>query len=154
MRKILAIIAIALVSQTVAFGQKAKDVSEKEVPERFVKDFQKRYPEAKAAKWSQLDSLIYDVNFENNTMDMLLRFSNKGVETYWNVDMKYAPAKIKTYIEEKYPKYKLQKVSIVDIRNKKTYRADINKKFLLRTKDAKVLNFQIDGKFIDEQAKN
>ena len=154
MRKILAIIAIALVSQTVAFGQKAKDVQEKDVPARYVKDFQKRYPEAKAAKWSRLDSLIYDVNFENNNMDMLLRFSNKGVETYWNVDMKYAPAKIKTYVEEKYPKYKLQKVSIIDIRNKKTYRADISKKFLFWTKDSKVLNFEIDGKFIDEQSKN
>lgn len=154
MKKLLAIIAIALVSQTVVFAQKAKEVPEKDVPARFVKDFQKRYPEAQTAKWHRVDSLIYDVNFVNNAVDMMLRFSNKGVESYWNVEAKYTPAAIKTYIGEKYPKYKLQKVSIVDIRNKKTYQVEIAKKSLFRTRDHKILNFEIDGKFIDEQAKN
>ena len=44
MRKIFAIVAIVLASQTMVFGQKAKEVLEKDVPARFVKDFQKRYP--------------------------------------------------------------------------------------------------------------
>lgn len=154
MRKIFAIVAIVLASQTMVFGQKAKEVLEKDVPTRFVKDFQKRYPEAQTVQWLKIDSLIYDVNFINNSGEMMLRFSNKGVETRWNVELKYTPAKIKTYIEETYPKYKLRKVYIVDIRNKKTYQIEVSKKFLFWTRDAKILNFEIDGKFIDEQTKN
>ena len=42
---------------------------------------------------------------------------------------------------------------ILDIRNKKTYQVEVAKKFLFWTKDEKILNFEIDGKFIDEQSK-
>ena len=47
MRKIFAILAIVIASQTMVFAQKSSKVTEKDVPTRFVKDFTKRYPEAK-----------------------------------------------------------------------------------------------------------
>ena len=80
----------------------------------------------------------------------MLRFSNKCVETRWNVELQYTPEKIKSYVNQEYPKFKIKKVDIVDILNKKTYRVEIMKKKLFK-KTEKVLNFEIDGKFIDEQ---
>ena len=120
MRKLLAIFALLVASQTAIFAQKGEMVNEKDVPQRYVKDFEKRYPEVKDVAWIKIDSLIYDANFVNNSNEMSVRFSNKGVETSWFVKLEYTPAKIKTYIAENYPKYKLNKLSIVDIRNKKT----------------------------------
>jgi hypothetical protein len=150
MRKIFAILAIVIASQTMVFAQKYSKVTEKDVPTRFVKDFTKRYPEAKNVEWTKVDSLLYDVNFENNSSKTMLRFSNKGVETRWNVELQYTPEKIKSYVNQEYPKFKIKKVDIVDILNKKTYRVEIMKKKLFK-KTEKVLNFEIDGKFIDEQ---
>nr|MBR2109759.1 hypothetical protein [Alistipes sp.] len=142
-----------IAGQTMVLAQKSVMVNEKDVPQRYVKDLSKRYPEVKNVVWMKVDSLIYDANFVNNNNEVSIRFSNKGVETSWNVNLEYIPASIKTYVSEKYPKYKIRKLAIIDIRNKKTYSATISKKFLFWTKDTKVLNFEIDGKFIDESTK-
>lgn len=143
------IMAMMIATQTAVLAQKSVVVSEKDVPERFVKDLSKRYPELKNVEWMKVDSLVYDANFVSNNNPMTMRFSNKGVETSWHVNLEYTPAAIKTYVVENYPKYKVRKLAIVDIRNKKIYKATITKKFLFWTRDAKVLNFEIDGKFID-----
>ncbi len=142
-----------IAGQTMVLAQESVMVNEKDVPQRYVKDLSKRYPEVKNVVWMKVDSLIYDANFVNNNNEVSIRFSNKGVETSWNVNLEYIPASIKTYVSEKYPKYKIRKLAIIDIRNKKTYSATISKKFLFWTKDTKVLNFEIDGKFIDESTK-
>jgi hypothetical protein len=141
--------AMMIATQTAVLAQKSVVVSEKDVPERFVKDLSKRYPEIKNVEWMKVDSLVYDANFVSNNNPMTMRFSNKGVETSWHVNLEYTPAAIKTYVVENYPKYKVRKLAIVDIRNKKIYKATITKKFLFWTRDTKVLNFEIDGKFID-----
>ncbi len=143
------IMAMMIATQTAVLAQKSVVVSEKDVPERFVKDLSKRYPEIKNVEWMKVDSLVYDANFVSNNNPMTMRFSNKGVETSWHVNLEYTPAAIKTYVVENYPKYKVRKLAIVDIRNKKIYKATITKKFLFWTRDTKVLNFEIDGKFID-----
>lgn len=147
------VMAMIIAGQTMVLAQKSVMVNEKDVPQRYVKDLAKRYPEVKNVVWMKVDSLIYDANFVNNNNEVSIRFSNKGVETSWNVNLEYIPASIKTYVSEKYPKYKIRKLAIIDIRNKKTYSATISKKFLFWTKDTKVLNFEIDGKFIDESTK-
>lgn len=149
MRKLMLIMAMMIATQTAVLAQKSVVVSEKDVPERFVKDLSKRYPEIKNVEWMKVDSLVYDANFVSNNNPMTMRFSNKGVETSWHVNLEYTPAAIKTYVVENYPKYKVRKMAIVDIRNKKIYKATITKKFLFWTRDTKVLNFEIDGKFID-----
>ncbi|MBR4300311.1 MAG: hypothetical protein IKT84_00140 [Bacteroidales bacterium] len=149
MRKLMLIMAMMIATQTAVLAQKSVVVSEKDVPERFVKDLSKRYPEIKNVEWMKVDSLVYDANFVSNNNPMTMRFSNKGVETSWHVNLEYTPAAIKTYVVENYPKYKVRKLAIVDIRNKKIYKATITKKFLFWTRDTKVLNFEIDGKFID-----
>ena len=149
MRKLMLIMAMMIATQTAVLAQKSVVVSEKDVPERFVKDLSKRYPEIKNVEWMKVDSLVYDANFVSNNNPMTMRFSNKGVETSWHVNLEYTPAAIKTYGVENYPKYKVRKLAIVDIRNKKIYKATITKKFLFWTRDTKVLNFEIDGKFID-----
>ncbi|MBR3939083.1 MAG: hypothetical protein IKJ67_03800 [Bacteroidales bacterium] len=153
MRKLMLVMAMIIAGQTMVLAQKSVMVNEKDVPQRYVKDLSKRYPEVKNVVWMKVDSLIYDANFVNNNNEVSIRFSNKGVETSWNVNLEYIPASIKTYVSEKYPKYKIRKLAIIDIRNKKTYSATISKKFLFWTKDTKVLNFEIDGKFIDESTK-
>lgn len=153
MRKLMLVMAMIIAGQTMVLAQKSVMVNEKDVPQRYVKDLAKRYPEVKNVVWMKVDSLIYDANFVNNNNEVSIRFSNKGVETSWNVNLEYIPASIKTYVSEKYPKYKIRKLAIIDIRNKKTYSATISKKFLFWTKDTKVLNFEIDGKFIDESTK-
>lgn len=149
MRKLMLIMAMMIATQTAVLAQKSVVVSEKDVPERFVKDLSKRYPEIKNVEWMKVDSLVYDANFVSNNNPMTMRFSNKGVETSWHVNLEYTPSAIKTYVVENYPKYKVRKLAIVDIRNKKIYKATITKKFLFWTRDTKVLNFEIDGKFID-----
>ena len=153
MRKLMLVMAMIIAGQTMVLAQKSVMVNEKDVPQRYVKDLSKRYPEVKNVVWMKVDSLIYDANFVNNNNEVSIRFSNKGVETSWNVNLEYIPASIKTYVSEKYPKYKIRKLAIIDIRNKKTYSATISKKILFWTKDTKVLNFEIDGKFIDESTK-
>ena len=153
MRKLMLVMAMIIAGQTMVLAQESVMVNEKDVPQRYVKDLSKRYPEVKNVVWMKVDSLIYDANFVNNNNEVSIRFSNKGVETSWNVNLEYIPASIKTYVSEKYPKYKIRKLAIIDIRNKKTYSATISKKFLFWTKDTKVLNFEIDGKFIDESTK-
>ena len=153
MRKLMLVMAMIIAGQTMVLAQKSVMVNQKDVPQRYVKDLSKRYPEVKNVVWMKVDSLIYDANFVNNNNEVSIRFSNKGVETSWNVNLEYIPASIKTYVSEKYPKYKIRKLAIIDIRNKKTYSATISKKFLFWTKDTKVLNFEIDGKFIDESTK-
>lgn len=154
MRKLFAIVAIVLASQTMVLAQKSEPVMEKEVPERYVKDFKKSYPNVEKASWTKVDSLVYDVDFVNqNKNEVSVRFSNKGVETRWIVNTEYTPQSIKKYVEENMSKYKIKKICILDIRNKKTYQVEVAKKFLFWTKDEKILNFEIDGKFIDEQSK-
>lgn len=154
MKKLIALLAVVLLCQGAVSAQKAKTVQVKDVPERYVKDFQKKAPECKDAVWTMVDSLVYDVTFTNeNDTKTAYRFSPKGTETRWFVDNKFCPHAIKDTVALHYPKYKISEVYVLNIKNKSTYQARIAKKgglFGKKEKSAKLLNFETDGKFIDE----
>lgn len=150
MKKIIVLAALVLFAQTMVFAQKAKTVSEKDVPERFVKDFQKKAPEAKNVTWTLVDSMVYDATFVNeNATKQSYRFSNKGTEVRWFVAEKYYPHAIKDAIKEQYPNHKIKEVYVLSIKNKMTYQVRIAKGSKKKEKDAKIVNFETDGKFID-----
>jgi hypothetical protein len=47
MKKIIIFAAVALLSQSLLFAQNGKSVSDKDVPERYVKDFNRLAPDTK-----------------------------------------------------------------------------------------------------------
>ena len=82
MKKIIVFAAIALLSQGILFAQNGKAVSDKDVPERYVKDFNRLVPDVKNVDWRMIDTLIYDANYVNdNGTRTAYRFSPKGTET-------------------------------------------------------------------------
>lgn len=153
MKKIVTIALMLILTQTAVMAQKAKSVNERDVPEKYVRDFQRKGIDAKNLRWSMVDSLIYDATYENeNGNTVSYRFSPKGTETRYYVEEKYYPHAIKDTIEENYPKHKISELYVLSIKNKMTYQVRIAKKsglFCRKEKDVKLLNFEADGKLID-----
>lgn len=153
MKKILASLALLLLVQTASFAQKGKVVDVKNVPERFVKDFQKKEPNTKNATWLMVDSVVYDVTFDNNGNKVAYRYSPKGTETRWYIASKWYPQSIQDTVTRHYPKFKIDELYALSVRDKMTYQAQIVKRggFIFRKiKSIKLLNFETSGKFIDE----
>jgi hypothetical protein len=109
-------------------NSKYKSVDEKDVPAKFVQDFKKRRPEIEQAKWQMVDSTCYIANFASSGNQVSMRFQNTSVETAWNIPMEYTPKAILEYINQNYPNYKIESIDIIELRNKKSYRAIIYKK--------------------------
>lgn len=147
MKKVIALMAMVVIAQGMILAQKVKTVQEKDVPERYVKDFQKKAPECKGAVWTMIDSTVFDATYVNESgTKTAYRFSPKGTETRWYVDSRYYPQSIQDTVAAHYPKYKIAELYVLSMKNKTTYQAVIVKK-----KNAtKLLNFETDGKFIDE----
>lgn len=153
MKKILALALIVLLGQGVVMAQKAKSVQEKDVPERFVKDFYNKEKEVKNVDWTKVDSMVYDATISTPSgSKKAYRFSPKGTETRWYVDSKYYPHAIKDTVAHNYPKHNIRECYVLSIKNKTTYQARIAQTkgfFRKKEKDVKLLNFETDGKFID-----
>lgn len=152
MKKIIITAALALLVAGGAAAQKA--IPEKEVKVNYVKDFQRQEKNATEVQWWRVDSLTYKVTFrdaEKSRTAML--FSNKGMETHYFIEDHYPHAILDT-LASLYPAYSVKDVWVRKVRNKMTYQACIVKKsgFLWWRKesDPKVLNFEIDGRFIGE----
>ena len=154
MKKIFVFAVAVLLGQTVLFAQNGKSVSEKDVPERYVKDFHRQMPDVKNAEWRLIDTLIYDAYFTNeNGTATAYRFSPKGTETRWYVEEKYYPHAIKTQIEEMHPGYKIKELYALQIKNKVTYQVLIGQRkgfFTKKWRRLHLMNFETDYKFIDE----
>lgn len=155
MKKILAIATALLLCQTVMFAQKQKEINEKEVPSRFVKEFQKNAPEAQSAVWYMIDSLTYEVKFINKSESkQSYIYSPKGTETRYFIESKYYPHAIMDTVANQYPKHNITDVYVRAIKKKSTYQAriSIRKGFIRkRESDVKLLNFETNGKYIDVQ---
>lgn len=154
MKKIIIFAAIALLSQGMLFAQSGKSVSDKDVPERYIKDFNKIAPDTKNVSWYLIDTLIYDANFVNeNGTRTAYRFSPKGTETRWYIEEKYYPHSIMQKIAAEHPGYKVKEFYTLMIKNKVTYQVLVGKRkglFVKRWKNMRLMNFEVDGKFIDE----
>ncbi|MBP5327838.1 MAG: hypothetical protein J6Y98_08010 [Bacteroidales bacterium] len=153
MKRILTFAAILLIGQSMLFAQSGISVSEQEVPERFVKDFNRLSDGAKDVDWRYIDTLVYDAYFTNESGTFTAyRFSPKGTETRWYVEDKYYPHSIVDFVADQYPGYKIKELYILMIKNKATYQVLIGKKkgfFVTKWRHLKLLNFETDGKFID-----
>ncbi len=154
MKKVLVFAVAVLLGQTMLFAQNGKSVSEKDVPERYIKDFNRQVNDAKNVDWRLIDTLIYDACYTNDKgTKTAYRFSPKGMETRWYVDEKYYPHAIVTKIQEMHPGFKIKELYALQIKNKVTYQAIVGQRKGLFTKKWKkmhLMNFETDSKFIDE----
>ena len=155
MKRLLALIVILALGQTLVFAQKEKAVKEADVPARFVKDFQNQAKDAQNISWTMAaDSSAYMASYtdaEGNAMAM--RFTQKSTETRYYIEPQYYPHAIKDSVHSLYPSHKIDCVYARSLRNKMTYQARIVrlKGFLCWKKevDPKVLSFETDGKMIE-----
>lgn len=154
MKKILLFAATILLMQTMVFAQSGKSVSEKDVPERYVKDFHRMVSDVKSVDWRLVDTLVYDANYTNESgTRTAYRFSPKGTETRWYIDEKYYPHKIIERVNETHPNYKVKELYALQIKNKVTYQVLVGQRkgfFAKKWKNMRIMNFQTDYKFIDE----
>ncbi|MBQ6956519.1 MAG: hypothetical protein IJP80_07895 [Bacteroidales bacterium] len=154
MKKIIILAAVALLSQSLLFAQNGKAVSDQDVPERYIKDFNRLVPDAKNVDWHLIDTLIYDAYFVNeNGTKTSYRFSPKGTETRWFVEEKYYPRSIVQRVEVEHPGYKIKELYTLMIKNKVTYQVLVGQRkglFVKKWRHMRLMNFETDGKFIDE----
>ena len=154
MKKILALAAAVLLSQTLLFAQSGKSVSTKDVPERYVKDFNRLTSNATDADWYMVDTLVFDAYYTSaNGNKSSLRFSPKGTETRWYINEKYYPHTVVNQIHESHPNFKIKELYILSIKNKSTYQVLVGQRkglFTKKWKNMRLMNFETDGKFIDE----
>jgi hypothetical protein len=153
MKKITLIAVALLLSQGVIMAQ--KKVAEKDVKAAFVKDFQRLSKNPTSVEWWQYDENTFKVTFRDSEKSrMAMVFSNKGMETHYIIEDHY-PHSITSYVKANYSKHSVTDLWVREIRNKMTYQARIAKKsgFLWwkKEKDVKVLDFEIDGKFISAE---
>ena len=87
--------------------------------------------------------VFYNVSFVENGNQVRVKYLRTGTETDWIVPMEYVPSQITDYVNETYPGAKINEVSIVDFKNKKTYHA----KILTKKKESKVLEFDLSGDY-------
>ena len=104
-----------------------KSVDERDVPERYVKDFHKRYADVKNVKWEMADSTLYFANFKTEDNDCIMKFTRTSTEMMYVVPMEYLPSAISDYVKAEYPEYKIHQAYITDIKNQKSYLIPIEK---------------------------
>lgn len=144
MKKYVIIIAAAVLMVSCGSTKKSpyKSIDQRDVPERYLKDFVKQRPEAQNVRWEMADSTTYFANYKSNGNDCIMKFTQTSTGTYYVVPNEYIPSDITDYVKENYPSYKLQKAYITDIKNVKCYEIHIDKK-----DDAKKLQFDLKGNF-------
>lgn len=151
MKKITLIAVALLLGQGITLAQ--TKVAEKDVKVSYVKDFQRQVKDPTNVEWYQINENTFKVtyrDFEKSRQAMV--FSNKGMEVHYIIEDKYYPVSITNYVQENHPKYSVTDMWVRKARNKMTYQARISKTsgilWWKKEKDAKILNFEVDGKFI------
>ena len=155
MKKILAFAVSVALLQGALMAQNMKSVAEKDVKVNYVKDFQRQVKDATNVEWWQLDEQTFKVTYldaEKSKQGMV--FNSKGTETHYYIDKQYYPAAVRDTVSHLYKGYNITDVWVRKVRGKMTYQARIAKKkgFLWwkKEKDAKMLNWEVDGKYIGE----
>ncbi len=144
MKKYVIILATALVMISCGSTKKSpyKSVDQRDVPERYLKDFIKQRPEVKDVRWEMADSTTYFANFTSNDNACIMKFTRNSTGMYYVIPKQYIPTDITDFIKSSYPEYKLQEAYITDIKNVKCYEVHIAKK-----DDTKKLQFDLKGNF-------
>ena len=155
MKKIFLLIALVLLSQSIVFAQKDKNIKESDVPIRYIKDFQNQVQGAQNTYWTMApDSSAYMVTFNTAEGDkQALRFTPKSTETRYYVASEYYPHAIQDTIAHLFPKHNINEVYIRNYNKKMTYQVRIvrTKGFLFWRKEAepKILSFETNCKLIE-----
>lgn len=154
MKKIALIAALFFLSSGALFAQKA--VNEQDVKVNYIKDFQRQVKDATSIQWWQIDENTFKVTYldEEKTKQAMV-FSNRGMETHYFIENSdYYPQAIVNYVKENLKGFSITDIWVRKARNKMTYQARISRKsgflFWKKEKDVQILNFETDGKFIDE----
>lgn len=153
MKKIAILATAALIANGVVFAQNDKPIAEKDVKVSYVKDFQKQVKDPTNVAWWQVDANTYKATYlDNERSRQAMVFSNKGTETHYFIDKQYYPAAVRDTVKHLFPRHTISDVWVRKVRGKMTYQARIAQKkgFLWwkKEKDAKLLNFEVDGKYI------
>lgn len=156
MKKVLLFFMLALFCGTAAWAQHAQKVSESEVTPKHVKDFQQQQKKATQVTWYKLSDDTYRVDFRDKDGDNAsILFGNKGSETYYYIPENCYPAFVRDTVEHNanFKGFSIDKLYVRKVKNNVTYQARIVKKsgFLWWKKEtaAKLVNFEVGGKFID-----
>lgn len=154
MKKIVVLIALVALCQTMVFAQKEKNIKENDVPARYVKDFQNQVKEATNVTWSMAsDSTAYMVTFTNSDGDkQAIRFTPKTSEERYYIEERYYPHDIKDTVASMFPKHKITELYARNLKNKMTYQCRIAriKGFLCKKEtEVKVISFETNGKIIE-----
>ena len=155
MKKIILLTAVLALLHGASFAQNMKSVPEKDVKVNYVKDFQRQVKDATNVEWWQIDEQTFKVTYldaEKSRQGMV--FSNKGTETHYYIDKQYYPAAVRDTVSHLFKGYSISDVWVCKVRGKMTDQARIARKsgFLWwkKEKDAKIVNWEVDGKYIGE----
>lgn len=155
MKRIITLLALILLGQSLLIAQEGKKVSENDVKQvklKYVQDFQNKVKAAKNVQWYQLNENDYLVNYTDNDSREGMLFTPKGTETYYYVESQYYPRAIKDTVNRHFNGYKIKEVFIRKVNKTKgdiSYRATISKAkgILWWRKEAKAtLDFDTNGK--------
>ena len=119
-----------------------KSVDQRDVPEKYLKDFLKQRPDVKDVRWEMADSNTYFANFHSEDNECIMKFTRTSTGTYYVIPNEYIPSDITDYVKANYAEYKLTKAYITDFRNVKGYEIRIANK-----KEIKKLQFDLKGNF-------
>lgn len=155
MKKIVVLVALVALCQTMVFAQKEKSVKESDVPARYVKDFQNQVKEATNVSWTMaVDSSAYMATFINSEGDkQALRFTPKTSEERFYIEERYYPHDIKDSVASMYPKHHITDLYVRNLKGKMTYQCRIARKkgflFCKKETDVKVISFETNCKIIE-----
>ncbi|MDR1847068.1 MAG: hypothetical protein LBR17_03005 [Bacteroidales bacterium] len=144
-----AFLLVCCAALAVACGTSKKStyevVDERDVPEKFVKDFKRQKPGIEQVKWEKIDSLTYRANFTSNGNKARMQFTNASVLSSWIIPLEYCE-NIKSYVTANYKDFKVDEVVLAD-KDKKTkaYFVTISQK-----KTVKELEFDVTQQFVRE----
>lgn len=139
---LLLIIGFALCGCSGSKKTAYKSVDERDVPERYAKDFHKRYADVKEVRWQQMDSVTYLANFKTEDNDCIMKFTLTSTEMRYVIPIEYIPSSITDFVKTEYPEHKIQETYITDIKNLKSYLVVISQKG-----ESLNLQFDLNGNF-------
>lgn len=113
MRKIVVLIAAMVVMISCSSTKSEyKSVDQRNVPERYLKDFVKHHPDIKTVNWMMKpDSTEYLANYKSAANECIMKFTKNTTGTYYVVPNEYIPSDITDYVAANYKDYKLKKPS-------------------------------------------
>ncbi len=131
-------VLLAVIVSTFSYGQKVKQA---DVPAVVKQAFEKKFTPVKDVKWVKEDDK-YEVNFEQNKLEMSAVFTASGVleETEAEIKSSELPGAISTYISKNYTGSKVKEAAkIIKANGEVNYEAQVNGRDLI---------FDANGKFL------